>query len=143
MNRFRAFFFFVLLASCSHSSLESKKIAIKKRLEIVQMCLKNIQSKEDLKLREKKIKKQIDALALLIVSMKKESFSQEIINLIILNAQKESGFEKEFLRVMDIEGCREVYQNLSLDALYLLDAFERKMQIPYEKNAKLKKIEEY
>ena len=107
------------------------------------MCLKNIQTKEDLKLREKKIKKQIDALALLIICMKKESFSQEIIDAIILNAQKESGFEKEFLRVMDIEGCRDVYQNLSLDALYLLDAFERKMQIPYEKNAKLKKIEEY
>lgn len=143
MNKLVVFFGFFLFVSCSCNSLRGKKYEVTKKLENIRVQLEEINTKDDLKIMEKKIKKQINDLALLIISMKKESVSQEEIFDILLKAQKESGFEKEFLRVINIDECVDIYQNISLDALYLLDAFERKLQIPCEKNAKLRKIEEY
>lgn len=142
MIKLGIFLLVFLFVGCSHSSISNRKEDIQKRLKKITVQLENIQAKEDLKLREKKIKIEVDLLAKIVISMKKDNFLSKEVDYLILEMQKETGFEKEFQRVMKIDGCKEIYQNLSLDALYLLDAFERKLQFPFEKSLRLRKIEE-
>jgi hypothetical protein len=142
MNKLIISLVFFLTASCSQSAFSARKIQISKCLENMTVHLEKIQTREDLKIREKKIKIEIDLLAKTLISMKKDFIAPEEIEELVLSTQKKTGFEKEFMRVMAIDGCLEIYQNLSLDALYLLDAFERKLQFPAEKNLKVRKIED-
>ena len=141
---FRMIFFSCVLffVGCTNSSHLDARLKAKKRIENLTGYLAQIKSKEDLKDQSKKIKKEVEKLAKIMILIRKEQLkSKELKALPVLN-QYQDRFEREFSRVMAIDGCKEIYQAISMDALYLLDAFERKIQFPTNTQFKTKKIEE-
>ncbi len=132
----------MILTSCSSSNHLDARLKAKKSIEKLTIYFSQVHSKEDLKIESKKIKKELEKLVKLMILLRKEQLkSTDSHTVLVLNLYQER-FEKEFNRVIAIEGCEEIYRNLSVDALYLLDAFDRKIQFPTKARAKTKKIED-
>jgi hypothetical protein len=141
MKKFVYTIFCFFLVGCKGESSSSCETQVKKSMEKLTRSFEEIQSKEDFKVKQQVIKKEFDQLAKSLMILRKENLSGQQHYQIVSPDQQEK-FDQEFSRVMAIDGCKELYEQATIDALYLLDAFEQKLQFPQFKQSRLKKFEE-
>ncbi|NBO24069.1 MAG: hypothetical protein EBU93_02390 [Chlamydiae bacterium] len=137
MKKLRILFLCLCFVGCSQMNPTDAKIKGKKSLEKLAVIFSEIQSADDFKNKSCHLKMELDLLAEVSITLKKNGDQTEGK---LSHLQKDT-FEKEFKRVMNIPGCKELYEQASIDALYKLDAFERKLRFPQDQKVKKKKIE--
>lgn len=132
---------FLLLSGCLKDPQKDDDLKIKKTLEKLTVYLSEIKSPSDFKNKRLQLRNEFIELSKLLIDMKLHSSSGPAIKVGMFIEQSQR-FDQEFLRVMKIDGCKELYEEASLDALYMLDSFERKLRNPAFHKIKSKKIEE-
>lgn len=137
----RSFLFFLLVfsTSCQHYAEHKANLRFKKTLLNMTSRLKKIETKEDLILQSNSLKKDIEQLAIDLIQIKQKALTnQDFQPLKRDHVQK--NFEAELERILSMSGCYEILCNLSIDGLYLIDAFERKLENPKLRNIKSKMV---
>ena len=118
-----------LIAGCEHYSGHKAHLKLKKTISGMTTKLKKIHSKEDLILQAQDLKGDFEQLAKDLIMIKQLALTQERF----LSLKKDHvhlNFEAEIDRIQALDGCLKILQNLSIDGLYLIDAFERKLENP-------------
>ena len=114
---------------CTTSQLEKSQKQVLKEISKLSLVLESVHTKEELIQRESDIRKISLQLAEGMISLRKLSFANENVKGLI---DKRCGMKlkEELNRIYQINGCQEIYEDMTQDALYLLDAFDQKIKRP-------------
>jgi phage shock protein A len=117
------------VVACTTGQVEKSQKQVRKEVFNLATVLESVHTKQELIQKESEIRKISLQLSESMITLKKLSFENENFKGI---EDKSAGLKlkAELDRIYQINGCKQIYEDMTQDALYLLDAFDQKIKRP-------------